>query len=95
MQPVLVRSGMLTFDSGRPFWMKIPKVLWVSVRVCLMPFVLLKSVVETALSVVMLSIFVGLGAWATGMVTNPQAADFLTSLGDRALELSRLLGLPY
>jgi hypothetical protein len=86
---------MLTFESGQPFWMKIPKVLWVSVRVCLMPFVLIKAVVETALSIVMLSIFVGLGAWAAGLITNPQAAEFLTTLGDRALELARLVGLPY
>jgi hypothetical protein len=89
------RSGILTFESGRPFWMMVPIVLWSFIRICFLPFMLIKGVVETALSALMLAIFAGIGAWALGWVSNPQAADFLLGLGDRALELARLVGLPY
>ncbi|MBO9428601.1 hypothetical protein [Sulfitobacter sp. R18_1] len=89
------RSGMLTFDSARPFWMTLPILLWGFLKLLFLPLIIIKAVVEAALSAAMLAIIVGIGAWGLGFVENNQAAEFLTTFGDRSLELARLMGLPY
>lgn len=57
------------------------------------PFKVLKFTVDLALSLLVLATLGAAAAWATGIIPQEEAAKHLTELGDRGLELIRLLGL--
>ncbi len=92
---VLPRSSILAFETSQPFWTKIPKIGITFLKVCFLPVVALKFVLELVLTVFLVGFFGGGIAWAAGWVENEALVDFFVNSGDRGLELLRMIGLPF
>ena len=88
------RSSVLVRDAGEPFWKRVPQLALTTITVLFWPIQAVRFVLDTMLSACLCAIFVGLGLWGTGVITNEQAEGFLANLGERGLELARSLGLP-
>lgn len=88
------RSSMLVNDAGSPFWIRLPQLALATLKILVMPLIAVRFVLDTVLSACLCAIFVGLGLWGTGVVSNEQAESFLSNLGERSLDLARTLGFP-
>lgn len=88
------RSSTLVFDTGRPFWQKLPAVALVFLKIGVAPLILLKQALDIALAAVLLAVLLPLLLWLTGFIPNAVAVPFLEAVGARGLEALRTLGLP-
>jgi hypothetical protein len=87
------RSSSLTFDASGSIFYRAPGAILFCLRLFFMPLRLISFVADTLLSIVLLSIFMAVLLWAFGVLPNELVEPFLTSLGDRGLDLLAKLGL--